>query len=55
MDPQNKVALNNRGCVLAKQGNYADAVQCLNKAAELDPHDSSAHRVKGEAFINQER
>ena len=37
MDPDNPVAWNNKGLILAVAGNYNEALKCHNKAFELDP------------------
>jgi tetratricopeptide (TPR) repeat protein len=45
-----KVAWNNEGVALYKQGNYTDAIKCYDKAIEIDPKYVLAWSNKGNAL-----
>ncbi|KXZ56581.1 hypothetical protein GPECTOR_1g522 [Gonium pectorale] len=42
-----------QGVAAAKQGNYADAHKCYERALELDPRSAEAHVARGAAHANQ--
>lgn len=49
-DPENPVAWNNKGLILAVAGNYAEALKCHLKAIELDPKHVDAISNVGMAY-----
>ncbi len=55
MDPQNEVAWNNKGLILAVAGNYNEALKCHLRAIEIDPNHVDAISNIGMAYTKMER
>ncbi len=54
MDPENEVAWNNKGLILAVAGNFQEALKCHMKAIELDPKHVDAISNVGMAYTKLE-
>jgi tetratricopeptide (TPR) repeat protein len=54
-DPQNAVLYYTRGTLLAKQGDYADAIKDLTQAVSLDPLMPEAYFNRGLCYIFSDR
>ena len=50
IDPNDTVALNNKGDALYQLGKYDEAIQNYDKALQIDPNDTVALNNKGNAL-----
>ncbi|KAK9861153.1 hypothetical protein WJX84_008745, partial [Apatococcus fuscideae] len=46
--------LQDRGCELAEQGNWAGATDCFRKAIELEPSSAVLHELKAQCLLEQD-
>ncbi|MBW9220732.1 tetratricopeptide repeat protein, partial [Methanothermococcus sp. SCGC AD-155-M21] len=51
IDPKYVYAWNNKGDALYNLGKYNEAIECFNKALEIDPDNDHAKHMKENALI----